>query len=319
MKGGFTKGVFMRGARAERGVALIMTLWVIVFLTAIAMNFTFSTRRGSAITRNFKEETMAYFHAVSAYEEALSYLFTDKDLAVDFLDDTGRFWTDVKRESVTGPSERRGYDINVSITDEESRININQLNEKGLRELFEFAGVPEEAVDELVDSLSDWRDPDDLHRLQGGEDDYYKNSELPYTAKNGPLDSVSELLLIKGFKPEYLYGGKDIRALAPILTVYGQGVNVNTAGVDVMSVLGLDSLEIEDVMKQRTRDRGGLRSVPSAIRASGVGLTHSTNFRIDISAKKSGGGHDVKISSVVKRTVTPDGVKLKTVYWKEGY
>ncbi|MGD2080397.1 MAG: hypothetical protein PVJ36_04645, partial [Nitrospirota bacterium] len=61
---------------SEKGIALVMTLWVVVLLTAVAFSFSISSRRGSASTRNLKEDTQAYYAALTAYEEVLSYLLT---------------------------------------------------------------------------------------------------------------------------------------------------------------------------------------------------------------------------------------------------
>jgi type II secretory pathway component PulK len=295
-----------------------MTLWALVLLSVLAMNFTFATRRGSASTRNFKDETRAYYRAVSAYEEALDYLFSDKDLSVDFMDAEGRFWTDIDRETIAGKRDVEDANVTVKITDEESRFNINLLTPPMLRRLFIYAGIPEDEIDGLVDSLSDWKDPDDLHRLNGTESDYYEGLETPYKAKNAFLDTMDELLLVKGFKPEYLYGGEDTKPIADMLTVYGAGLNVNTASSEVFEMLGIDPLDIDTAMKSRTADAGGLRAIPQAFTGAGVGLTQSQNFRVEVYAEAKGGGPPVKITSIVRRLVGPDGIKLKTVYWREG-
>src|SRR5207248_8062397 len=38
------------------------------------------------------------------------------------------------------------------------------------------------------------------------ESNYYQTLNPPYNAKNGPLDSLDELLLVKGVTPQLLYG-----------------------------------------------------------------------------------------------------------------
>mgnify|MGYP000473525683 CR=1 FL=1 len=54
-----------------------------------------------------------------------------------------------------------------------------------------------------------WIDDDSEVRYDGAEtDDYYATLDPPYVAKNGPLDTVGELLLIRGFSRAILYGGK---------------------------------------------------------------------------------------------------------------
>jgi type II secretory pathway component PulK len=58
----------------------------------------------------------------------------------------------------------------------------------------------------IVNSILDWIDVDDQPRIQGAESEYYRNLSPPYMAKNGPIDDITELLLIKGVTPEIYYG-----------------------------------------------------------------------------------------------------------------
>ncbi len=80
-----------------------------------------------------------------------------------------------------------------------------------LMALMKAVGVQE--PENLVDAILDWRDPDDLHLVNGAEDEQYAAAGLPYGAKDGPFDSVEELGQVMGFDRE-LY-----QALAPALTV----------------------------------------------------------------------------------------------------
>lgn len=301
---------------SEKGIALLMTLWVLVLLLVMGMNFTLSIRHGSASTRNLKEETLAYYSAISAYEETIGYLLSDKDPAVDFIDENSIFWPDSER-AISGKKEYGSAIVDIKITDEESKFNINILNEDILRKLFAYAKIPEDAIQELIDSLSDWKDPNDLHHLSGAESDYYMTLTTPYKAKNGFLDTPEELLLIKGFKPEYLYGSEKISALYPLITTHSKAININTASKETLGLVGLSDADIENIMKQRTKDIGGLRVIPPV--TSGISLTTaSSNFRIEITASIPGSSQSVKLTAIVKKTIGSKGPELKPVYWKEG-
>jgi DNA uptake protein ComE-like DNA-binding protein len=85
------------------------------------------------------------------------------------------------------------------LTDEASKINLNVAGESVLQEL---PGM----MPELVDSLLDYRDSDDEPRMGGAEQDYYDRLPYPYLIKNGPLGTLEELLLIKGFNASVVYG-----------------------------------------------------------------------------------------------------------------
>ena len=62
----------------------------------------------------------------------------------------------------------------------------------------DLLGIDPSDGDVIVDSILDWKEPGDLHRLNGAKSDYYESLSPPYSAKNAPLDRVEELLLIRG-------------------------------------------------------------------------------------------------------------------------
>ena len=91
-----------------------------------------------------------------------------------------------------------GGALRVRLVDEGGKININRVNEDTLRRIFTNLGLDGVRRDTLVDSILDWRDEDDLHRANGAESEYYRALDAPYTARNGPLDTVADLLWIRG-------------------------------------------------------------------------------------------------------------------------
>jgi type II secretory pathway component PulK len=87
-----------------------------------------------------------------------------------------------------------GGSFRVRLIDEGGKINLNRVDDTTLRRIFTNIGVEEPYRSALVDSILDWIDPDDLHRVNGAENDYYESLSPPYTAKNGSFDTVEELL-----------------------------------------------------------------------------------------------------------------------------
>lgn len=142
-----------------------------------------------------------------------------------------------------------------TIQDEFGKINLNRLLiitsngqlevytpiEDRLRMLLEYRELEEKTVDTIVDSLIDWMDSGDdgAHEPNGSETDYYQTLDPPYAAKDGPMDSIEELLLIPGVTPEVYYGNPDKEQLPlpDLLTVHGHPegkINVNTAPIPVL-------------------------------------------------------------------------------------
>lgn len=93
-------------------------------------------------------------------------------------------------------------------TPESGKLNINYASEAQITRLIEplLIELNVENPQELIASLLDWLDPDDEPREGGAESDYYEGLDPPYDAKNGPLDSIEELLLVRGWTAALLYG-----------------------------------------------------------------------------------------------------------------
>ena len=59
---------------------------------------------------------------------------------------------------------------------------------------------------ELADAILDFIDSDDTPRANGCESEFYDSLTPPYPAKNSPLESLDELLLVRGVTTSLLYG-----------------------------------------------------------------------------------------------------------------
>ncbi|WP_197356269.1 type II secretion system protein GspK [Aureliella helgolandensis] len=62
-------------------------------------------------------------------------------------------------------------------------------------------------TEDIADAILDWIDEDDLPRPYGAEfDDYYSQVQTPYKPANGPIESIEQLLLVRGVTAELLFG-----------------------------------------------------------------------------------------------------------------
>ncbi len=118
--------------------------------------------------------------------------------------------------------------IRYGLQDESARLNVNALivleeNSDGLMAVSSLgAGGGDELMtdnlavamlmalpgmtEETADAILDWIDADDEPRPFGAESEYYSGLPTPYEPANGPLQSVEELLLVRGVTPELLFG-----------------------------------------------------------------------------------------------------------------
>jgi type II secretory pathway component PulK len=149
--------------------------------------------------------------------------------------------------------------FSVTIESAESGRNVNLLAREQWLDIFEMANIPSTEWDTMIDCLEDWIDENDLHGLNGAESDDPFYQEQGYPVKNGPLDSVEELLMVKGWGPEILYGrpadeeNDEIFGIADILTVWGDGkVNLNTANTNLLlSFAEYEDWELASVFEAR--------------------------------------------------------------------
>jgi type II secretory pathway component PulK len=61
-------------------------------------------------------------------------------------------------------------------------------------------------TEDVADAILDWMDSDDEPREYGAERDYYASLNTPYAPRNAPLQTVEELLLVRGVTPQMLFG-----------------------------------------------------------------------------------------------------------------
>lgn len=222
----------------KSGAVLMLVLWALVLLTIMVTEFAYSMKTEVASTRNFKEGTEAYYAAVAALDLAKAEILAAKDNT--YLDKSGKLVFGEKapeRSGVIGSTE-----YSYEIIDEDRKLNINSASPEQIRYVLKESGIEDSALDTLVDSIMDWKDADNLHRLNGAEDEYYGSLAKPYSSKDDLFDSLEELALVKGFKPEMIYGSKEgkYRGLHRYMTARSSGmVNINTADRMVLeSVFG---------------------------------------------------------------------------------
>ena len=104
------------------------------------------------------------------------------------------------------------------IVDLDRKVNVNSAtgNPQLLQKALLRAGAEVTEIPDLISCIQDWIDPDDDPRVNGAESDYYRSLDPPYYAKNGSMDEVSELLLVKGMTPELYWGMQSTNHPSPI-------------------------------------------------------------------------------------------------------
>ena len=241
---------------SPRGIALLIILWVTTVLTVMAFSFTVMTRAESYGTLAFKEEMTKKLLADAGIERGIMeviYRSINRSQTV-VLEGMEAWKPDGTPHTVdTGDG---GYAAR--IIDESGKISLNGLTDASgivLKKLLINRGIASEHADIIVDSILDWKDVDDLHRLNGAESDYYLSLAKPYKARNQDFETLEELILVKGITPEILYGTDSRSGIIPFLTVHGKTgkVNINAAPKEVLDALpGMDAAAAERIIAFRS-------------------------------------------------------------------
>lgn len=98
--------------------------------------------------------------------------------------------------------------LRFGLSDESGKLNLNTLLSWDLDEAqqAEVLMVLPGMTEDLADAILDYIDDDEETRLFGAESDYYQSISSVAFAKNGPLESIDELLMVRGMTPEILFG-----------------------------------------------------------------------------------------------------------------
>lgn len=233
----------MKVLRQESGMVLLLVLVVMTLLTTLVVELAFSTLVDLRLTETFRDSTRAYYLAKGGVRAGRGILRMDKN-SYDAPGDPSELWS----LGVAQYPVAEGY-LSVTIEDLGGRINLNALVGAGnvnpvvksqLRRLFDELAIQQ--GEELTAALIDWLDPDDRvyvdpegRRAVGAEAAHYLSGERPVRCKNGPLDSLEELLLVRGFTPEIF------KEVVPFVRLHGDDkININSAAAEVLMALSED-------------------------------------------------------------------------------
>ena len=226
----------------KRGVVLILVLSMIALFSAMIITFSSDEGLDIELAYNFHDSIQAQYIALAGVEAAKVILEQD-DPGHDSLDEQ---WAEFPAYAATASGYLNGAQLTGTITDECSKFDLNSLaikdNHTELRKLqfqrlftLQNIDITQEELDDLTNCIIDWLDPDSEVTMGGAEDEYYLSLEPPYHSKNAPMDSIEEILLVKGMKSEYFFGTENYDGLATYVTVgTGGKININTASEMVL-------------------------------------------------------------------------------------
>ncbi|HXJ55260.1 MAG TPA: general secretion pathway protein GspK [Verrucomicrobiae bacterium] len=202
-------------AKKRSGIALIIVLVVIVVLAILAGRFAYSMNVEVTLARHAAFSSELDWMGRSGVEVAKWVLGQEAQGPMGRVDSLKAKWAGGPGETnsaVAGidlknyPLGKGTLSIEIKDLDRKFNINVAASDETVLRQALTLIGVDAGSFGTIVGSIQDWRDLDDNPHMGGTETETYEQQDPPYFCKNGPIDDLSELLLIRGITPAMYYG-----------------------------------------------------------------------------------------------------------------
>ena len=264
---------FPASRRRTAGVAFVLVLWVIAMMSVLLGSFALVARTEGLQSRHLFDTTTARYAAEAGLNLA-AYGLSKSDPQQKWVAD-GRPYTIMFD----------GVEVEISITDDSGKIDINAADSASLKNLFVGQGIEEIQAEELADAIVDWRDPDDLTSLHGAERDDYRSVGLPYSPRNAPFETISEIQQVFGMSYD-LYV-----EIEPAITMFS-GRSMPSAAYApleaLMAIPGMTPEQAQLLIEQRQLLAPGqlgqgmsglLMPDGTPVMADGGGLTYSVKSR----------------------------------------
>jgi general secretion pathway protein K len=307
----------------ERGFVLLAVLLVLTLLAVVVTELAFSARLEASMVRSYRDGMLARHLAEAAVQQAMREIMSPSQVVA--LDEAGQvvFYRVLPGQTTPTPlpalpRQRVALGpgaFSYRIADESARLAINNVAADRLDRLLAALRLDRTERDIINDSLQDWRDANELHRMHGAESDFYLQLPVAYRARNANLQDSAELLQVRGVTRELYFGGEDRPGLGELVTAVAvSSVNINTASPLVLKALRLSDAEIDDVLQ--TRVRAPYPSVPG--RFAGRGLAVGSNvFRIEAEGLVAGVPRSRAVA-VVQRGRRNAPLEATILSWRPG-
>lgn len=205
--------------RTKDGIALIIVMIVILVLGTLAAGFAYSMKVELRLAAQSNFDSQLEWLGRSGMELARFVLTEQDKLPSGRVHSLAQKWAGGRGlDATNGPLSEVSLEDNqlgtgsfsVKIVDNERKFNINNTlqNSQLLQQALMMMGVDASTSPTVSDSIMDWMDRDNDSHPSGAENEYYLALDTPYYCKNGWIDDMSELLLVKGIwdHPEIYYG-----------------------------------------------------------------------------------------------------------------
>jgi general secretion pathway protein K len=289
----------------QSGIALVLVLWITILVTVASGAFALMARMDQLEANALLSGTQARMIAEAGINLAAVALRDPDELSRPIAD--GRPY----------PRMIDGVLLEVRITDERGKLDINAADEQTLFNLFVNNGVAAGDAELLAAAIIDWRDADAVERVNGAEEEAYLAAGLQVGPANRAFMMVEELLQVLGMSYE-LY-----RKIEPGVSVFSRSGAPDIAYAPAEALLAMADITPEEalnfVQERNSQEAGSLVGLSlageQAVMAQGRGLTYSIQAKatmpngvweqIETTIRLGGGGNN--------------GLPYRVMRWREGF
>lgn len=243
--------------QSQRGFVLVLTLWVLVIVALAAGYFAERVTRSVELAQQSNLNTRAMIDMASTRAELLYRLGTTSITVFG-----------LGRDGATIHLDNRPYqgfgNTTLQLQDNRGLLNLNAVEDETLQRLLGLLGIPGEQRDHLIDTLRDFTDDDELHRLNGAEKDEYQARNLP-APPNRNLVSPWETRAIIGWRDAPQLWQHD-RLTRLTTTGVASGVNPNTASAEVLTTIP----GVSDDIAQRIIAQRQLQTITDQVQLANI-------------------------------------------------
>jgi len=289
----------------QSGVALVIVLWIMLLITITTSAFTLMARMDSLEAHTILWSTKARLAAEAGLNMAVLSL-RDPDELTRLIPD-GRAWE----------VEYQGAKVEVRVTDERGKLNLNGAGEAELLQLFLANGLEQDQSELLAAAVLDWIDLDELPRPNGAELAEYESAGYQVGPGNRSFVMVEELLQVIGLPWELF------QAIQPGLTVWSDDRGLpNPAYAPAEALLALPDMtrELADEFVQARHELETLGDLNIALPSGQVAVAQGMGLTYSIVAKATlPNGIWDQIETTIRLEGSENGQPFRIMHWREGF
>ena len=296
-------GEFWKPSTGQRGMVLVIVLWIVTLLAVMAGSFAYSMRVETRLAASAVERAQARTLAEAGVAYALAWQL-DADAQKQWSPNGDpRDWT------------FGGGRLWIEVTDASGLVDLNNAGLELLKALLAGAGVDARDQDRLAEAIQDWRDHDDRSLPHGAESADYRAAGRS-GPNNAPFESVEELGQVLGMTRELH------ERLARAATVFGRNalVNPELAPARVLQALGLDEQTVADYVDARAQAAAAQAAPPPLPSVGGSFFSssgRSSVYHVAVVAETET-GTSVRVEAVIDLRKAQAGQAARWLAWREG-